>query len=761
MRALLLTLALLVVAAPAAANTLSYTVDWEDNGVPFATGNAYLDFVTEGPGVEAVAGVSDLDQLPVTQMAWVAELLMANTWHRWTSPDVTPPPQGASTVSGNFDLNFGAAGFLQAQVTLDFQNQTGTLLVQTFNWVGGILYEPEQPFWASIHEDIYGGGGGGEYDSDGCVIVNDRQVATLQGQVTLTPSQSLGALPQSTVSTSLLVSAFDDDAQFDGKVFVTEDEAWVVQIFVDDGQGYSLEGGGMLTVEGVPDPQRSTISGDLDVSQSNYSNLLVLVDLTVLPLLHRVYYPQTPWPGGQPQILQGAQVVDLGLAGILGVEVYLDNDVSLQQGTRVFQIGLDVTQMAPITGPGQAWTIHSVESFDGQPNGALDGTGSVYSGGSVVGTWTGNYTTNPAIDTEAQATTLVDLTVDHTDTFGIGQALLDGRGRTDTARSASVATTLLADGQVFQGAGSLSLVPLEVDDPNAAETPNRFSVSGSIGFDGPLPSRALFLSQLPALQGWLRQVASLPQTPPLGAGLLTGDVLLDYGTGYGTALYDIDPDLDTIQYDTDLDQLDLVGLLPLPPKFWVNLGSSSEDDEGEQVEVEHQCIEICEEDPQTEEVICTAFCQVRARVRRETYPDKTGGDPFLELLGNLLLCVEFSPDDQTVTFTGEFLLEPGPTDTAAPGPGTRFHFAPPYPNPSPGSTTFSLRLPGTLDVTLDLYDARGRRVRRVHAGELPAGSHVLGWDGQDDAGRPVASGVYWARVRAGSDLSVRRLLVVR
>lgn len=758
MRALFVILVLVLAAAPAVASTLSYSVEWEDNGVPLATGNASLTFSNPQAKVDDVSGQSDLDQLPVSQMAWVADLLLANAHHRWTSPDVTPPPQGLATVAGNFDLNFGAAGFLQATITLDPQNQVGTLKVETFNWVPGILYEPNQPFWAEIHEDLTGGGGGGQVDSDGCVIVNGHQVATLQGSVTLTPSQSLSSLPQSRVQTSILISTFGDDATFDGQVFVDEDEAWVLEFYVDEGQGYFLEGTGAVTMAANPDAQRIAISGTTDFSGSNYANLLGISDMTAFPVFQRVYYPEVPWTGTPPDLLSGAQVVDLGSLGQLTVEFYADRTWS--QGVRLFQVGLDITQMQPISGPGPQYQVHTIESFSGAPNGVLDGTGSLYSSGFAIATWTGSYVL-PGVDTQSQDETLVETDLDHTVLQQGFSKTFGGTGRADTATSASVATTLDLGGQLLTGAGMVSFVPLEIDDPNAPQTPNRFSVSGSVSFDAPLPSRALFLSELPALAAWLRQTASLPQTPPLGSGQLLGDVLLDFGTGYGTAVIDIDPDADTVDYDADLALLDLGELVPLPPKFWVQLESSTEDDEGEQAEVDHDCITICEEDPQTEEVTCITTCAVRARVRRETYPDKSEGDPFLELLGNLLVCVEFSPDNQTVTFTGEFRLEEAQNTTGAPSTASSVWFAPPFPNPSAGATTFSLRLPGARDVTLDLYDARGRRVRRVHAGELPGGAHVLGWDGQDGAGRSVASGVYWARLRAGSDLSVRRLLVVR
>jgi len=77
--------------------------------------------------------------------------------------------------------------------------------------------------------------------------------------------------------------------------------------------------------------------------------------------------------------------------------------------------------------------------------------------------------------------------------------------------------------------------------------------------------------------------------------------------------------------------------------------------------------------------------------------------------------------------------------------------------PAPGASTFHLRparsAPGEVRMILDLshemtvrlrwFDARGRVVRSDPPALYPAGSHFLHWDGRDDRGQRVASGVYW------------------
>lgn len=83
------------------------------------------------------------------------------------------------------------------------------------------------------------------------------------------------------------------------------------------------------------------------------------------------------------------------------------------------------------------------------------------------------------------------------------------------------------------------------------------------------------------------------------------------------------------------------------------------------------------------------------------------------------------------------------------------------PNPFNPRTTLLLTLTERQQVELIVHDARGRRVRSMHVGTLPAGTHPLVWDGRDDHGIPAASGVYVARATAGARAVTRSLTLVR
>ncbi len=60
-----------------------------------------------------------------------------------------------------------------------------------------------------------------------------------------------------------------------------------------------------------------------------------------------------------------------------------------------------------------------------------------------------------------------------------------------------------------------------------------------------------------------------------------------------------------------------------------------------------------------------------------------------------------------------------------------------------------------------IFDLRGRLVRHLFAGTLPAGDHRFAWNGRDEAGQAVASGVYLARVRAAGEERAFKLALTR
>ncbi len=83
------------------------------------------------------------------------------------------------------------------------------------------------------------------------------------------------------------------------------------------------------------------------------------------------------------------------------------------------------------------------------------------------------------------------------------------------------------------------------------------------------------------------------------------------------------------------------------------------------------------------------------------------------------------------------------------------------PNPFNPATSISFSLSESRNTRLIVYDTLGRTVRTLVNGPCMAGKHVVRWDGRDDAGAPVSSGVYLSRLSAGGVAETRRMTLMR
>jgi hypothetical protein len=103
-----------------------------------------------------------------------------------------------------------------------------------------------------------------------------------------------------------------------------------------------------------------------------------------------------------------------------------------------------------------------------------------------------------------------------------------------------------------------------------------------------------------------------------------------------------------------------------------------------------------------------------------------------------------------------------PTAIASQSGPARATLYPCYPNPFNPATTIAYDLDASLAVTLAVYDVSGRRVRTLVGGEVSGpGRYERVWDGRDDAGRTVASGVYFYRLDAGGFTETRRMVLIK
>lgn len=67
----------------------------------------------------------------------------------------------------------------------------------------------------------------------------------------------------------------------------------------------------------------------------------------------------------------------------------------------------------------------------------------------------------------------------------------------------------------------------------------------------------------------------------------------------------------------------------------------------------------------------------------------------------------------------------------------------------------------SIGYTLDIYDIRGARVRRLAQGFLSQGRHSVSFDGKDERGRDLASGTYLLRLSGEGESQTRKMLLLK
>lgn len=84
-----------------------------------------------------------------------------------------------------------------------------------------------------------------------------------------------------------------------------------------------------------------------------------------------------------------------------------------------------------------------------------------------------------------------------------------------------------------------------------------------------------------------------------------------------------------------------------------------------------------------------------------------------------------------------------------------------YPNPFNPSTTISFNLPSVMNCKLEIYNLKGQRVTSLLNETRGAGKHTITWDGLDEAGRPVSSGIYFYRLTTPQRTISAKMLMIK
>ncbi|MFC1509526.1 two-component regulator propeller domain-containing protein [Candidatus Omnitrophota bacterium] len=118
-------------------------------------------------------------------------------------------------------------------------------------------------------------------------------------------------------------------------------------------------------------------------------------------------------------------------------------------------------------------------------------------------------------------------------------------------------------------------------------------------------------------------------------------------------------------------------------------------------------------------------------------------------------------DTGVISFKNPYADNPLATAVTANGNPEKTSITSHYPNPFNISTTISFILPKSGVASLIIYNITGQKVRELLTESLPAGTHSVAWNGRDDNGTPVSSGMYFSRLLSGKHIAVGRMLLLK
>ncbi|HEX2897352.1 MAG TPA: T9SS type A sorting domain-containing protein, partial [candidate division Zixibacteria bacterium] len=84
-----------------------------------------------------------------------------------------------------------------------------------------------------------------------------------------------------------------------------------------------------------------------------------------------------------------------------------------------------------------------------------------------------------------------------------------------------------------------------------------------------------------------------------------------------------------------------------------------------------------------------------------------------------------------------------------------------YPEPFNSSTTIQFELPTSTLAELSIFNLLGQRVRVLINRTFDAGVHKVSWDGKDELGGDVSSGIYFYRLTAGTDVISKKMILIK
>lgn len=165
----------------------------------------------------------------------------------------------------------------------------------------------------------------------------------------------------------------------------------------------------------------------------------------------------------------------------------------------------------------------------------------------------------------------------------------------------------------------------------------------------------------------------------------------------------------------------------------------------------------------TLKILGRQFECLRVRLKHYTFSDKefiffTREGVFMDVM-----MASSQPDTGVVQPQSVMLLVPSSITSAGQEVllPTSYRLDQNYPNPFNPRTTISYQLPTASLVSLRVFDILGRLVSTLVSGSRPAGAHVIQWDGNNEKGEPMPSGVYLYQLSAGSSEVTKKMILLK
>ncbi|MDD3536504.1 MAG: choice-of-anchor J domain-containing protein, partial [Candidatus Cloacimonetes bacterium] len=129
---------------------------------------------------------------------------------------------------------------------------------------------------------------------------------------------------------------------------------------------------------------------------------------------------------------------------------------------------------------------------------------------------------------------------------------------------------------------------------------------------------------------------------------------------------------------------------------------------------------------------------------------------------NVYVAIRCVSNDAFILFVDQVSLHSGPNsneDQNAPAVANELKGN--YPNPFNPETTISYSMVNAGPVNIDIYNQKGQLVKNLVNGNATAGNHTIVWNGTDNNGKNVSSGIYYYKMNAGKYSSTKKMIMMK